>query len=423
MTHLEMARFQEWFSYVNAQRLRDGLPVIQTFYPYDFLRGRIRDTREAADAKQQKTTVKADAHVEFRRFVFLKATDKDIRDLVYSRENLDSHVRLRRYLDPTGHQALVRDAVMREFFQACLDYRERFELSPSLEGVKALDQVKIISGPYKGFEATVVSVKLVNGKLDLRLAIPMVHGQIDIHRKNVSPKEIVPLNPSDASALRADFIRYTQDSLLDILSARASLLEKSSRRPRPQPSALSPQPSALSPQPSASAASTAQSSALSPQPSVSSVSSASSASPSAAPSAQPSSSSALPFMATSSPSAQLRRHAELLTTLYRYRDYEIQNPSAEAHFTALMLICAHLCQDAKGEKELQQRALQQLEAINAKGPAKASTDTRTYLWIALKISTGDPQYRDLAKDYIRTKQPKSPQLRQFVSLISKKVRL
>lgn len=386
MTHLEMARFQKWFSNVNAMRLRDGLPVIQTFYPYDFLRGRIRDTRETADAKQQKTTVKADAHVEFRRFVFLKATDKDIRDLVYSKENLDSFIRLRRYLDPTGHQALVRDAVMREFFQACLDYRERFELSPSLEGVKALDQVKIISGPYKGYEATVVSIKLVNGRLDLRLAIPMVRGQIDIHRKNVSAKEVVPLNPSDASALRADFIRYTQDSLLDILSARAAALEKAERAHR-RPSSSSPVP------PSGSAP-------------LSSVSGGSAAG--------------------SPPSSDLslyRRHAELLTTLYRYRDYEIQNPSAEAHFTALMLICAHLCQDAKGEKELQQRALAQLEAINAKGPAKAATDTRTYLWIALKISTGDPQYRDLAKDYIRTKQPKSPQLRQFVTLISKKVRL
>ena len=29
MTHLEMARFQKWFSNVNAMRLRDGLPVIQ----------------------------------------------------------------------------------------------------------------------------------------------------------------------------------------------------------------------------------------------------------------------------------------------------------------------------------------------------------------------------------------------------------
>ena len=241
MTHLEMARFQKWFSNFNAMRLRDGLPIIQTFYPYEFLRGRIRDTRETADADQQKTTIKADAHVEFRRFVFLKATDKDIRDLVYSKENLDSFIRLRRYLDPTGHQALVRDAVMREFFQACLDYRERFELSPSLEGVKALDQVKIISGPYKGYEATVVSIKLVNGKLDLRLAIPMVHGQIDIHRKNVSAKEVVPLNPSDASALRADFIRYTQDSLLDILSARAAALEKAERAHR-RPSASSPVP-------------------------------------------------------------------------------------------------------------------------------------------------------------------------------------
>ena len=527
MTHLEMARFQKWFSNVNAMRLRDGLPVIQTFYPYDFLRGRIRDTRETADAKQQKTTVKADAHVEFRRFVFLKATDKDIRDLVYSKENLDSFIRLRRYLDPTGHQALVRDAVMREFFQACLDYRERFELSPSLEGVKALDQVKIISGPYKGYEATVVSIKLVNGRLDLRLAIPMVRGQIDIHRKNVSAKEVVPLNPSDASALRADFIRYTQDSLLDILSARAAALEKAERAHR-RPSSSSPvppsgsaplssvsggsaagfppssaspaspsgpSPSSSSPlngpvsgglsagspaSPSASprlsgpvsggsaAASPASPSGSSPlngpvsagspagspaspsaSPRLSSVSGGSAAGSPASPSgssplngpvsggsaagfpASPSGSAPLSSVsggsaAGSPPSSDLslyRRHAELLTTLYRYRDYEIQNPSAEAHFTALMLICAHLCQDAKGEKELQQRALAQLEAINAKGPAKAATDTRTYLWIALKISTGDPQYRDLAKDYIRTKQPKSPQLRQFVTLISKKVRL
>ena len=463
MTHLEMARFQKWFSNVNAMRLRDGLPVIQTFYPYDFLRGRIRDTRETADAKQQKTTVKADAHVEFRRFVFLKATDKDIRDLVYSKENLDSFIRLRRYLDPTGHQALVRDAVMREFFQACLDYRERFELSPSLEGVKALDQVKIISGPYKGYEATVVSIKLVNGRLDLRLAIPMVRGQIDIHRKNVSAKEVVPLNPSDASALRADFIRYTQDSLLDILSARAAALEKAERAHR-RPSSSSPvPPSGSAPLSSVSGGSAAgfppssasPASPSGPSPSSSSplngpvsggLSAGSPASPSASPRlsgpvsggsaaaspASPSGSSPLNgpvsggFAAGFPPSSDLslyRRHAELLTTLYRYRDYEIQNPSAEAHFTALMLICAHLCQDAKGEKELQQRALAQLEAINAKGPAKAATDTRTYLWIALKISTGDPQYRDLAKDYIRTKQPKSPQLRQFVTLISKKVRL
>ncbi len=504
MTHLEMARFQKWFSNVNAMRLRDGLPVIQTFYPYDFLRGRIRDTRETSDAEQQKTTVKADAHVEFRRFVFLKATDKDIRDLVYSKENLDSFIRLRRYLDPTGHQALVRDAVMREFFQACLDYRERFELSPSLEGVKALDKVKIISGPYKGYEATVVSIKLVNGKLDLRLAIPMVHGQIDIHRKNVSAKEVVPLNPSDASALRADFIRYTQDSLLDILTARAAALEKAERAHR-RPSSSSPVPPsgsaplssvsggspAGSPASSASSAFSASPSGPSPSGSspLSSVSGGLSAGSPASPSgssplngpvsggfaagspASPSGSSPLngpvpggsaagspaspsgsspssPVSAGSPaspsgsfplngpvsggsaagfpPSSDLslyRRHAELLTTLYRYRDYEIQNPSAEAHFTALMLICAHLCQDAKGEKELQQRALAQLEAINAKGPAKAATDTRTYLWIALKISTGDPQYRDLAKDYIRTKQPKSPQLRQFVTLISKKVRL
>ena len=48
MTHLEMARFQKWFSNVNAMRLRDGLPVIQTFYPYEFLRGVYLTSRDVA---------------------------------------------------------------------------------------------------------------------------------------------------------------------------------------------------------------------------------------------------------------------------------------------------------------------------------------------------------------------------------------
>lgn len=112
-----------------------------------------------------------------------------------------------------------------------------------------------------------------------------------------------------------------------------------------------------------------------------------------------------------------KRDADMLTRLYRYRNYEIKNDAARHHFQALMLICAHLCRYTQEETLLRERALNTLSEINKKSESKASTDVRTYLWIALYISTHDPVYRDAAKQYVRDYHPKSPKLRRFVSLI------
>lgn len=112
-----------------------------------------------------------------------------------------------------------------------------------------------------------------------------------------------------------------------------------------------------------------------------------------------------------------RQDAELLTRLYRYRNHEIKNESARRHFLALMLICTHLCRYKDEEDKLLAKAMDELEMINKKSESKAATDTRTYLWIALYISTNNPYYRDAAKDYVRLSKPKSDKLRRFVSLI------
>jgi hypothetical protein len=61
--------------------------------------------------------------------------------------------------------------------------------------------------------------------------------------------------------------------------------------------------------------------------------------------------------------------------------------------------------------------------MNQKSESKAATDTRTYLWIALYISTNDPAYRDAAKRYVQDYDPKSPKLRRFVSLIRRGVKV
>lgn len=113
----------------------------------------------------------------------------------------------------------------------------------------------------------------------------------------------------------------------------------------------------------------------------------------------------------------------MLNRLSRYRSYKVENHAAKTHFMALMLICAHLRKNTAEEAELKEEVLQLLADINNKSESKAATDIRTYLWIALYISTNDPAYRDASKQYLRTYQPKSRKLREFVRLmrIGKKV--
>ena len=88
-----------------------------------------------------------------------------------------------------------------------------------------------------------------------------------------------------------------------------------------------------------------------------------------------------------------------------------------------MLICAHLRKDTDGEHSLREEVLSLLADINSQSESRASTDIRTWLWIALYISTGEPSYRDAAKQYVKDKQPKSKKLQQFVRLmrVGKKV--
>lgn len=122
--------------------------------------------------------------------------------------------------------------------------------------------------------------------------------------------------------------------------------------------------------------------------------------------------------------AQTRlKDSAMLSRLFLYSTYHVEGRAAQVHFKALMLICAHLRKDADSEQALREEVLRLLADMNRQSESKASTDIRTWLWIALYISTSDVTYRDAAKQYVREKQPKSKKLCQFVRLmrVGKKV--
>jgi len=317
-----MKRFQEWIKTENALRLSEEKAIIEPFFPSAYLKDAVLD--------------------DFSNILFLKATKADIDSLVNDPLNAASSKPLKYYYDTDGQHATVSDQMMQHFLQACMEYGGRMEITPPISSIEVTDRVKIISGPFNGYEASVSGIKLSHGEIQLSLDIQLVTGVMTIRMCDVKKNQIQILNRESGDTIRTDFIEYTQNHLLQILEHRVKRVDDE---------------------------------------------------------------------------AMNRRDADMLTRLYRYRYYEIKNESARNHFLALMLICAHLCHYKADEAQLRQQVLSILDEINQRSESKAATDMRTYLWIALHISTRNPVYRDAAKQYVRDYQPKSPKLRQFVSLI------
>lgn len=333
MKHYDMKRFKAWMEDQNVQRLDKGMAVIDTFYPFDFLKGSKTNNKDSETPQ------------DFQGILFLKGTDEEMQSLVDSEWNKSFRVQLHHYSDTmTGRPAIVSERVMNDFLNNCIKYRGRFEFCQPIDDVALKARVEIRKGPFIGHEASIVSVQHSKGELNLELAIELVSGVISVRMQNVNAQDIVILNKDAVSAIRKDFIEYTQNHLLKIYRHRVMVVNDAETR---------------------------------------------------------------------------RRDLEMLNRLSRYRAYKVEGRSAKIHFTALMLVCAHLRKDTDEETELREEVMQLLDEINKKSESKAATDIRTYLWIALYISTNNPVYRDACKEYLRVHQPKSKKLREFIRLMRK----
>lgn len=218
MTHLEMKRFEVWLNTENAKRLDQGKSVIEHFYPYEFVKDRLGTS--SGDVGSQTNGTYGSLSGDLVRFIFLRASEEELDELVFEKQDVTMRVRLFYYLDTDGSKAVVPDKMMQDFFDACLRYRGHFELTPPIDGIEAMDRVVIKSGPFAGCQASVVRARHSKGSLHLELVIEMVTGVMNILMSDVSKEQVVILNRSAVDAIRTDFIEYTQNHLLTILEHR-----------------------------------------------------------------------------------------------------------------------------------------------------------------------------------------------------------
>lgn len=109
-----------------------------------------------------------------------------------------------------------------------------------------------------------------------------------------------------------------------------------------------------------------------------------------------------------------------LLSIYEKRDTPFAPGAMKRHFLALMLICAQMMGQEEGRQHFREEVEHELAEIGRLRESKAATDTRAYLHVALYIATGAPQYRTLAKSYVKKYNPQSQYLRKFVTTMSKR---
>ena len=112
--------------------------------------------------------------------------------------------------------------------------------------------------------------------------------------------------------------------------------------------------------------------------------------------------------------------AATLDHISHFHGHQFTSDPLRRRFLAMILICAHLRQDAEATASLLQTVQQELDLLNARPESRAATDVRAYLHLALYLATANPQYRADAKQYVRDNNPKSEDLRRLLSLLCRR---
>lgn len=220
MYHLEPEEIDRKMQLENEHRREKGLRLFEYFIPYLFLPVAEPDLY-ADDAKAQ--VVRAgevnDLRRAIRRYVFVKASAREIASLVRRDWNRDARVRLYFCNSHDGSHVVMGDKPMQQFITVCCDNRQRFTFGPPVVDVEKYDTVVIKNGAFKDSEAKVLDVQQTASGLSITLGIPFFCGEKTLQLKGCTADDI-HLPRTVETLLNDHFVDNVEKKLLTVLAHR-----------------------------------------------------------------------------------------------------------------------------------------------------------------------------------------------------------
>ncbi len=245
MTSLDPKAIEEHLLEENIHRKEQGELPFQFFVPYRFLKRRISaapSTEEFDDETyvnlhdRKEVSSNNELRAALKRYIFIKASGKDLDILLSTKENKDFYKTLWYYRDRSRNKVTVRHSVMEQFINACCDKRLQFEVWPAIEDIEQNDEVVLNTTQFKGYKARVLEIRKGKNGCQLTVGFHLFHGAMLLKLPNLRPQDVLYESKNSDGIIRETscykFLEDMQRKLFTIMNHRLKkdLSEKSRKK-------------------------------------------------------------------------------------------------------------------------------------------------------------------------------------------------
>ena len=217
----------------NEQRMAAGLEAFVYVIPHQYIKEAThkKDDRAYNEEVDLNNSLRSTLHY----YLFIKATEKDIRQLVGGDWNRTARYRLMLCRSKNGAPMWARTDEIDRLMNLMIRHREMFNLVTAPLDYKVGDTVMLKTKMFEGYEFNIRKFSVHGEGVNLTLEMPLFNGRFVIRTKskNVS-RENLPVKLQQL--LSPDYVRQMEQGLIEILRRRYPRNKRTAGQQLPQDS-------------------------------------------------------------------------------------------------------------------------------------------------------------------------------------------
>ena len=220
MRHLNPELIDLQLRQVNKQRANDGRPELLYIIPYQYIVEARRNSGQGAEFNKS-VDENNQLRRDFRNFVFIRSTEKELKRLVQENWNRDGRARLHFYSSRDGLPLRVKADEMDRLISLFIDQRQKFNFIQSKDDLNLSEQVRLKTGVFKDYQFSVTKITHSGKGVNLTLALPVFNGEFMLQMEEC-PIADVDMPTRLQNYLATDFLAVVERDLLSILNHRVT---------------------------------------------------------------------------------------------------------------------------------------------------------------------------------------------------------
>ena len=218
LRHMNPKAIDQQLKVLNEQRVLDGQQELTYLIPRQFTTE--AEPNKTMGAEYEKSVqMNNNLRTSLYHYLFVKATDVDILQLVGSEWNRSLTNRLRLCRSKMGEPLWASAKDMDQFIELMLRYREMFNVVPGDFKLEKGDVVKVKMDAFDGYEFMVTQFRGHGRGAELTLELPLFNGKFRLRTENVYvEQEKLPLQVREL--LSPEFVSQMETGLIEVIRHR-----------------------------------------------------------------------------------------------------------------------------------------------------------------------------------------------------------